>query len=73
MIIMIIIYSPKCKIHAASVQREVVGGSLEYLTRFNKIAIQDKGPDGKWPRKPLAYRESNIDQCVITCPASDST
>ena len=28
----------------------------EDLTRF---AIQGKGPDGKWARKPLAYRESN--------------
>ena len=26
------------------------------LTRFS---IQAKGPDGKWTRKPLAYRESN--------------
>ena len=25
------------------------------LRRFTKIAIQDKGPDGKWTRKPLAY------------------
>ena len=31
-----------------------------YDTRFNKIAIQGKGPDGKWTRKPLAYRESNM-------------
>ena len=30
------------------------------LTRFNKIAIQGKGPDGKWTRKPLAYLESTI-------------
>ena len=29
---------------------------LQDLTRF---AIQAKGPDGKWTRKPLAYRESN--------------
>ena len=26
------------------------------LTRFNKIAIQGKGPDSKWTRKPLTYR-----------------
>ena len=26
------------------------------LTRFNKIATQGKGPDGKWIRKPLVYR-----------------
>ena len=31
-----------------------------FLTRFNKIAIQGKGPDGKWTSKPLAYQESNI-------------
>ena len=24
---------------------------------FNKIAIQAKGPDGKWTRKPLAYQK----------------
>ena len=36
------------------------------LTRFDKIAIQGKGPDGKWTRKPLAYRESNIfNLCTI--------
>ena len=33
------------------------------LARFNKIltrfAIQAKGPDEKWTRKPLAYREFN--------------
>ena len=30
------------------------------LTRFNKIAIQKyKLADGKWTKKPLAYRESN--------------
>ena len=27
---------------------------------INKIAIQGKGPDGKWTKKPLAYRESNF-------------
>ena len=27
--------------------------------RLNKIAIQGRGPDGKWTWKPLAYRESN--------------
>ena len=25
------------------------------LTRSNKTAIQDNGPDEKWTRKPLAY------------------
>ena len=39
------------------------------LTRFNKTNIQGKGPDGKWTRKPLAYRESNIfNLCVIRPP-----
>ena len=33
------------------------------LTRF---AIQAKGPDGKWTRKPLAYRKSN--NLLITRP-----
>ena len=36
---------------------------------FNKIAIQGKGPDGKWIRKLLFYRESNIfNLCVIHPP-----
>ena len=35
------------------------------LTRF---AIQTKGPDGKWTRKPLAYRESNNVHLLITRP-----
>ena len=37
------------------------------LTRFNKTAIHDKGPDGKWTRKPLAYRESNIFHLYVIC------
>ena len=35
------------------------------LTRF---AIHAKGPDGKWTRKPLAYRESNNVHLLITRP-----
>ena len=35
------------------------------LTRF---AIQAKGPDGKWTRKSLAYRESNNVHLPITRP-----
>ena len=45
--------------------------SVRYDTRFKKI-LQDshpiKGPDGKWIRKPLAYRESNIFNLCIICP-----
>ena len=41
------------------------------LTRFNKIAIQGKGPDSKWTRKPLAYRESNIFHICVTRPPED--
>ena len=36
-----------------------------YLTRF---AIQAKGPDGKWTRMPLAYRESNNVHLLIARP-----
>ena len=43
-------------------------GSYQDLTRFNKFAIQAKGPDGKWTRKPLAYRESNNVHLLITRP-----
>ena len=39
--------------------------SCSDLTRF---AIQAKGPDGKWTRKPLAYRESNNVHLLITRP-----
>ena len=35
------------------------------LTRF---AIQAKGSDGKWTRKPLAYRESNNVHLLIARP-----
>ena len=35
------------------------------VTRFT---IQAKGPDGKWTRKPLAYRESNNVHLLITRP-----
>ena len=38
---------------------------LGYSTRF---AIQAKGPDDKWTRKPLAYRESNNVHLLITRP-----
>ena len=37
-------------------------------TLFNKIAIQGKCPDGKWTRKPLAYRGSNIFHVCVICP-----
>ena len=30
--------------------------SYQNVLRFNMIVIQGKGPDGKWTRKPLAYR-----------------
>ena len=35
---------------------------------FNKIAIQGEGPDGKWTRKPLACRESNVFHLFVTSP-----
>ena len=42
-----------------------LANSFRTLTRF---AIQAKGPDGKWTRKPLAYRESNNVHLLITRP-----
>ena len=33
-----------------------IGHVRAFNKRFNKIAIQGKGPDGKWTRKPLAYQ-----------------
>ena len=42
---------------------------LQDLTRdLTRFAIQAKGPDGKWTRKPLAYRESNNVHLLITRP-----
>ena len=48
----------------------LVGGCRRTSSRFNKtrFAIQAKGPDGKWTRKPLAYRESNNVHLLITRP-----
>ena len=31
---------------------------VQFLTRFSKIAIQGKGPDGNWARKQLVYRKA---------------
>ena len=45
--------------------RKRKGESGRDLTRF---AIQAKGPDGKWTRKPLAYRESNNVHLLIAHP-----
>ena len=45
-----------------------IGKGCSGLTRFNKIAIQAKGPDGKRTRKQLAYRESNNVQLRVTRP-----
>ena len=39
--------------------------AVQDLTRFT---IQAKGPDGKWTRKPLAYRESNNVHLLIARP-----
>ena len=52
---------PKLKAHGIS------DGIIDWidLTRF---AIQAKGPDGKWTRKPLAYRESNNIHLLIARP-----
>ena len=53
-----------------SCSQQPAGGCLGWkrspdLTRF---AIQAKGPDGKWTRKPLAYRESNNVHLLIARP-----
>ena len=36
--------------------------------RLTRFAIHAKGPEGKWTRKPLAYRESNIFNLCVTRP-----
>ena len=56
-----------------------VSGNLDLA----KCSIQAKGPDGKWTRKPLAYRASNNIHlrlntrsfgiwAIVTSPISDS-
>ena len=42
--------------------------SQQSLTRFNKIAIQGKGPDGKYTRKSLAYQEPIVCYLCVTHP-----
>ena len=44
------------------------GGRKSHLQDLQDFAIQAKGPDGKWTRKPLAYRESNNVHLLITRP-----
>ena len=55
--------------HSADLHRDGFKKLLSYqnisnvyslTTRFHKIVIQCKGPVGKWTRKPLAYRESQM-------------
>ena len=61
--------------HSLCYERDLVGpceGNIivqldkQDLTRFNKTAIQGKGPDGKLTRKAFAYRESNIFHLCVT-------
>ena len=40
--------------------------SIAFLLSLTRFAIQAKCPDGKWTRKPLAYRESNNVHLLIT-------
>ena len=47
---------------------EIICDCLRVTIRFNKIAIQAKGPGGKWTRKPLAYRESISVRLCVTHP-----
>ena len=48
-----------------NVEKSQVDGTVEDLTRF---AIQTKGPNSKWTRKPSAYRESNNVHLGVTRP-----
>ena len=47
---------------------EIAKGSKRQQEDLTRFAIQAKGPDGKWTRKPLAYRESNNVHLLITRP-----
>ena len=52
-------------------QTAIIGNNKNLIIiseTFNKMAIQGKGPDGKWTRKPLAYRKSNIFHLSVTRP-----
>ena len=44
------------------------GGVILYVKDLTRFAIQAKGPDGKWTRKPLAYRKSNNVHLLRTRP-----
>ena len=44
------------------------GDAAKCVSSLTRFAIQAKGPDGKWTRKPLAYRESNNVHLLITRP-----
>ena len=46
----------------------VVNDSKGWGSDLTRFAIQAKGPDGKWTRKPLAYRESNNVHLLIARP-----
>ena len=56
-------------IYSIYIQYGLAGPPASDTHIFNKVAIQGKGPNGKWTRKPLTYRESNIfNLCVIHPP-----
>ena len=38
------------------------------FSKVKKICHPNQSPDGKWTRKPLAYRESNIVHLRVTRP-----
>ena len=50
-------------------RKKFTKGYNSYLTRcLTRFAIQAKGPDGKWTRKPLVYRESISVRLRVTRP-----
>ena len=60
--------SSKAKTQMASGQGVKKSSQEVKKSRFNKIVIQGKDPDGKWTRKSLVYRESNIFHLCVTRP-----
>ena len=64
----------RCRIQTgANIWRKVEGVMLDRifflkLKDLTRFAIQAKGPDGKWTRNPLAYRESISIRLRVTLP-----
>ena len=58
----------QCESCSSDQQEDMIMIQSEHEQDLTRLAIQAKGPEGKWTRKPLAYRESNNVHLLITRP-----